>query len=239
MGTTGGPNIVTDGLVFDVDAASPRSYPGSGTIWYDLVNANHGTLTNGPVFNDTTGQGSIYFDGTDDYISCGNDESVNIAGPISIEAWVVLKTTPTEAGSVIVTKGNVNGGASTIQYNVHFDTNRAIKWQISDGSSANTVTTIDTIDTGDWYNICCTHDAANTNSYVYINGVLSASDTSSIGNLGGTSINLTIGYDDYTDRYPYNGRISNVRIYNKTLSASEVLQHYNALKNRFTDKGTV
>ena len=95
------------------------------------------------------------------------------------------------------------------------------------------MTTTDTIDLGDWYHICCTHDADNTNSYVYINGELSKSDTSSIGNLGGTSIDLTIGYDDYTDRYPYNGMISNVRIYSKTLSASEILQNYNANINRF------
>jgi len=238
MGTSGGPNIVTDGLVYDVDASSKRSYPGSGTIWYDLVNANHGTLTNGPIFTDEN-LGGIYFDGTDDYVDCGNDASVNIAGPISIDVWVELKTAPTEAGSVIVTKGNVNGGASTIQYNVHFNTNKAIVWQISDGSSTNSMTTIDTVDTGDWYHICCTHDAANTNSYVYINGALSLSDTSSIGNLGGTVWDLTIGYDDYTDRYPYNGIISNVKIYSKTLSSSEVLQNYNALKYRFTDKGTV
>ncbi len=233
MGAFGGPTIEKDNLVLILDAGSENSYPGSGTTWTDLSdNGNNGTLTNGPIFSSDKG-GTIVFDGTDDYISCGNDESVNIVGPISIEAWVSLATTPTEAGSVIVTKGNVNGGAATIQYNVHFNMNRAIVWQISDGSSTNSMTTSDTVDTGDWYNICCTHDAANTNSYVYINGVLSASDISSIGNLGGTSINLTIGYDDFTDRYPYNGRISNVRIYNKTLSASEVLQNFNSQRSRF------
>ena len=227
--------IVTDDLVFAVDAGNLISYynnvPYNATV-NSLVSTVTGTLTNGVAYNDYA-NGNWYFDGVDDYISCGNDDSVNIAGPISVEAWVVLKSTPSEAGSVIVTKGNVNGGAATVQYNVHFNTNRAIVWQISDGSSTNSMTTTDTIDLGDWYHICCTHDADNTNSYVYINGELSKSDTSSIGNLGGTSIDLTIGYDDYTDRYPYNGMISNVRIYSKTLSASEILQNYNANINRF------
>ena len=31
-----GPHIITDGLIFAVDAASARSYPGSGTTWIDL-----------------------------------------------------------------------------------------------------------------------------------------------------------------------------------------------------------
>ena len=46
------PKIVTDGLVLSVDAANKKSYPGSGTTWYDLSgNAINGTLTNGPTFD--------------------------------------------------------------------------------------------------------------------------------------------------------------------------------------------
>ena len=60
-----GPNIVTDELVLALDAASPRSYPGSGTVWNDLVGSNNGTLTNNPTFDSGNG-GSIVFDGTDD-----------------------------------------------------------------------------------------------------------------------------------------------------------------------------
>ena len=45
------PKIVTDGLVFAVDAANKKSYPGSGTTWTDLAGSNNGTLTNGPTFD--------------------------------------------------------------------------------------------------------------------------------------------------------------------------------------------
>ena len=61
------PKIVTDGLVFAVDAANKKSYPGSGTTWTDLAGSNDGTLTNGPTFDSGDG-GSIVFDGTDDYV---------------------------------------------------------------------------------------------------------------------------------------------------------------------------
>ena len=66
------PKILTDGLVFAVDAANKKSYPGSGTTWTDLAGSNDGTLTNGPTFNSGDG-GSIVFDGTDDLVDFGNN----------------------------------------------------------------------------------------------------------------------------------------------------------------------
>ena len=63
-----GPDIVTRGLVLALDAADKRSYPGSGTTWFDLVNSYNGTLTNGLTFDSGNG-GSIEFDGTDDFVN--------------------------------------------------------------------------------------------------------------------------------------------------------------------------
>jgi hypothetical protein len=51
MGFHRGPNIVRDGLVLALDAASPRSYPGSGTTWYDLSGNGHNHTINGsPIY---------------------------------------------------------------------------------------------------------------------------------------------------------------------------------------------
>ena len=63
-------SIVTDGLVFYVDAGNGDSYPGSGTAWSDLVGSNNGTLVNGPTYNSTNG-GSFVFDGSNDYVEAG------------------------------------------------------------------------------------------------------------------------------------------------------------------------
>ena len=63
-----GNRIVTDGLIFAVDAANPISYPGSGTTWNDLtLNKNNGTLINGPTFS-SANAGSIVFDGVNDEV---------------------------------------------------------------------------------------------------------------------------------------------------------------------------
>jgi len=81
MGIRRGPNIVTDGLVFAVDAANPSSYVSGSGVWKDqTVNQNDGTLTNSPTFDSSNG-GSIVFDGLDDYIELGSVDSNN---PLSL-----------------------------------------------------------------------------------------------------------------------------------------------------------
>ena len=68
MSLSHSPSIVTSGLVLCLDAANTRSYPGSGTSWYNLAGTiNTGVLTNGPTYG-STNLGSIVFDGVDDYV---------------------------------------------------------------------------------------------------------------------------------------------------------------------------
>ena len=75
-----GPHIITDGLILALDAASPKSYPGSGTTWYDLTtNSLDATLYNGVSFS-TNKQGTMVFDGVNDYgqISSSTLTAINI-----------------------------------------------------------------------------------------------------------------------------------------------------------------
>jgi hypothetical protein len=81
MGIRRGPNIVTDSLVFAVDAANPSSYVSGSTTWKDqTINQNNGTLTNGPTF-DSGNQGSVVFDGSNDYVDYGTPTWLG-TGPI-------------------------------------------------------------------------------------------------------------------------------------------------------------
>ena len=68
MGIAYNTSQVTDGLVFSIDAANPRSYSGSGITVNGLVSGIGGTLVNGVGFG-TTNSGSFIFDGTNDYIN--------------------------------------------------------------------------------------------------------------------------------------------------------------------------
>jgi uncharacterized delta-60 repeat protein len=83
MGISYNPRIVTDGLVLALDAANPKSYPGSGTTWTDLSgNGNTGTLTNGPTYSSANG-GSIAFDGVDDYSALTSNYTLSAGWTLS------------------------------------------------------------------------------------------------------------------------------------------------------------
>ena len=89
MSTKYSPKIITNGLVLSLDAANNKSYPRSGTTWTDLSgNSNTGTLTNGPSFNDGN-QGSIVFDGINDYASLSTTTPTDLQGnpAFTVDGW--------------------------------------------------------------------------------------------------------------------------------------------------------
>ncbi len=89
---SGGPSIVTNGLILNLDAANPKSYVSGSTTWNDVSRSGlSGTLVNGPTFNTGSG-GSIVFDGTDDYVNCGNSTLFNL-NQHSICFWFYPKQT--------------------------------------------------------------------------------------------------------------------------------------------------
>ena len=87
-----GPSIVKSGLVLALDAANRKSYPGSGTVWSDLSGNNiTGSLVNGPTYSSANG-GSIVFDGTNDYVNCGDLPIFRISSQITLEAFFNIST---------------------------------------------------------------------------------------------------------------------------------------------------
>lgn len=209
------PNIVTDNLVFCVDAANTKSYSGSGTSWKDISGkGNDGTLTNGPTFNNDNG-GSIVFDGSNDYTELTfNTEFDNI----SIEAWAIRDT----LDGFLSIFGKYGSGSDT-GYELLFNDSAGVRLHTSSDSIDSTGSLI----TGVWYHIVGTYDG--TTSKIYINSSLNASGAKSHNS---NSQNWRIGLSRWGGNY-YNGNISIVKLYNKALTAAEVLQNYNAYKGRY------
>ena len=220
------PKTVTDGLVFAVDAANKKSYPGSGTTWSDLAGSNDGTLTNGPTYDSGNG-GSIVLDGSNDYI----DTSFNATSyfPLTICAWVNIDDT---SGTQII----VDQSTGTV--GLGFRTNSAAIdsfWR--NGSVLNFKPIISSYSADSWIYVCVVYD---TNSMVgYMNGAVqnsygSADISLTEANRGiDNTNNMDIGkVNDGTQNY-IDAKIAQVKIYNKALSSTEVTQNYNALKSRF------
>ena len=66
------PQIVTSGMVLNLDAGFTASYPNVGTSWYDLYSGGTGSLNNGPTWNNLGMSSNISFDGTNDYYELTN-----------------------------------------------------------------------------------------------------------------------------------------------------------------------
>ncbi len=217
--------IVTNGLVLHLDAAQLLSYTSGSSTWSDLSgNGGVGTLTNGPTFSAANG-GSIVFDGTNDYVQT-SASVIDIASNWSTNLW--FKTSgSTNIGSLVVrgtaaenTQWRCEVQASTGKVNF-------VMRNPSDQSILGTTSTND----NKW------HMATYTNTgglvRIYLDGNLENSGTiTSLADIAST--NLVLGrLGNSTGPYYYNGSIAQTFIYNKALSAAEILQNYNATKTRF------
>ena len=232
MGTSYNPRIVTDGLVFCVDAANKRSYPGAGTAWTDLsANKNNGTLINSPSFNSANG-GSIVFDGTNDYVACVQSFSRNQT-QLTISSWVKFNNFTTSRAIYVETKNDVSSRidlAVTSSQGIRF----AGRDDDSDSFTQFAISATSLINTDVWYNIVGVYDPLNTNNNVYLNSV----------NVTSLSLNLGDGFPDTTSATQrignngpntayMNGNIALVQIYNRALTPDEIRQNYLATKGRY------
>jgi hypothetical protein len=216
------PRIVTSGLVLALDAAERLSYPRTGTTWRDLSgNNNTGTLTNGPTFS-AGNMGSIVFDGVDDYVDISNNDTLN-ANTQTISVWYKPTSLPGRAASVANKHSGIN---SANGYNL-FD-GGTIDIKVS--TTTYTISPIDTIIVNRWYNLILTYTVNSTMSG-YINGKLQ--NTIALGNLSISSNSVRIGSSPDSFWSKFTGNVSTFSIYNRELSATEILQNYNATKSRF------
>ena len=221
MGIARGPKIVTSGLLLALDAADKLSYPGSGTTWRDLSgNNNTGTLTNGPTFSGAN-MGSIVFDGVDDGATCSLVTSDG--NNVTMESWFKATTLPGDRGLIY----NGNGGSSGygLQFGACGATSTTL-YVFFGGVSCNVVS-YGTLVTNTWYQAVYTRTTTpSISNILYINGISRSTNTSSNPNAAPAGSTL-IGHS------AFNGNISIARIYNRALTATEVLQNYNATKNRY------
>jgi hypothetical protein len=210
-----GPSIVTDGLVFYVDAANSKSYPGTGTTWYNLVGSNNGTLLNSPTYSSDNG-GAIVFDGT--------NEHVVLDQTISLTDFTIT------AAFKITSYGNgwamFFGNTDTDNFVGSAD---RVLLRVQDDSSANSDLSY-TTDLLNGVHFLQVTQSGNTSTW-YLDG--QNIGTSSHSNYAGMSITRMVFYETANALGIWGGNYYMASIYDRALSASEVLQNYNALKNRF------
>lgn len=222
--------IITNGLVLNLDAGFTPSYSTSGVTWYDVSNGgNNGTLTNGPTFNSSNG-GNIVFDSTDDYGTVSYNSNLDLINTVSLQTWVKYTTT---SNTILIEKSNNN---THYQLQI-FDSNQGtpgIAGQLVfmlQPNESNWVTSGVVTNDGNWHHVVGTYNRTSTTSIIYIDGVLT--NTNSSITTGPTSNAQPLLIGSRSGVGGFGGSIANILIYNRVLSASEVLQNYNAQKSRF------
>jgi hypothetical protein len=216
--------------VLYLDAANNRSYPGSGTIWTDLSRGgNNGTLTNGPTFNSANG-GSIVLDGVDDYVTVSYNSNLNLTNTVSLETWVKYTTT---SNTVLIEKSNNNTSYQLQIFNSDQGT-PGIAGQLVfmlQPNPNNWVVSGMVTNDNTWHHVVGTYDSSVTTAKIYVDGQLKNTNSSILNGIISNTQPLLIG--SRSGIAGFGGSIGGVRIYNTSLSSTQVLQNFNAQKARF------
>ena len=225
-----------NGLVLCLDAANTKSYPGSGTTWTDLSGCgNTGTLTNGPTYSSSNG-GSIVFDGTNDYVE-NTSPNLGITGnaSITLSCWFYFTGT-SSTGSYVVLLAYGNGPSALDTFALSITDVYRLAFAFNGGNQA--ISNQNLITTNTWYNFVGTKTpgAINTTTNLYLNGSQISIASAPTGTPNVTSRVIRVGRwtnEGVGNEYYYTGRVANVQIYNRALTASEIQQNFNALRSRF------
>ena len=212
----------------------------SNSITYDYALGNDGTVS-GATWN-YTGKimGGYEFDGTNDYIPVPaysgtlNFQDINLRTNFSISLW--FKTTNQNVGISEVIGGNNPSSPDGHDRHIYL-TNGNIAMRVYSGGGSPTSSGVNYAD-GGWHNVVMVVKQ-NDATYGYADGSLFDSDGDGLSDFTGSDgswsdLYFIIGAsDDATNDY-FNGTIDEVIIYNRTLSALEIQQHYQAGLQQFS-----
>lgn len=232
-----GPQKASGGnTVKSVNGFTIHIFTSSGTFTIgnnigDLTGTHTGTLTNGAVYN-LENKGSIIFDGIDDYILINNSTSTNISNNVTYAIWIRPSVNITNTGQnnsdVSFFRKQASGSGFILEVFGTTASNKQLSFWVNYPSGA---TTTYTLNANIWYYIVGTYDGSV--AYLYVNGSQVA--TSSFITTVTTSADIHIGtfIPSSTPTRNFQGNISNCNIYNRALSATEILNNYNSLKGRY------
>jgi hypothetical protein len=209
LGQAGDPNLVAY-WTFD---------EGTGTIAYDSAGDNDGTFIGDPCWTSGQVDGALEFDGVDDYISCGTGPAMTGMGPFSVSAW--FKTGIAKGHAIVVQRGQ--GSANNGMYAVSIREDGRAQFFVYNGGDGFMCRSSMTVYDGLWHHIVAVR-STSTDGEIYLDGSLVANDSGPARSLN--SLPVWIGGPGFTGPFRFDGKIDDVRLYNRALSAEEVERIY-------------
>jgi hypothetical protein len=251
-----GSNIVTKDLQIAIDFASSRCYSGTGTQFNNLIRprnsvgylkntATYSTTNRGIITTGGYNSGAVYNvgDRIDINTTAGGIDRFSGTHNFSIFFWV---NQISSSGRIMSTgsAGTGTGDSDQCIWQMWCDTGQFYWWN-SSGGGANNISASGTWHTpGNWEYIGFTYsydESANnivrcyTNGNLQFSGVTATSSHSYIDRSGESSLQWTLGGGYSSSCYNTNSscKFGSFHLYNRTLSATEITQNYNATKKRF------
>ena len=224
---------VTHGLVLNLDASNASSYSGTGTSWTDLSgSSNNMSLYNGASY-DPSNQNSILFDGVNDYV--GKNTAINTGQDFTVSVWMYATLLGTTRTSLVANSYDYTGG------NGWFFCTDALgapnSFFLSIGSDYPVkVSSDNSISINTWNYLTAVVKSGGRYIDLYKNGILisGATTDSGVSTINYNYDNFSIGLRDPAGTPdPFEGNIGTTHIYNLALTAEEVLQNFNATKERY------
>jgi len=219
-----------NGLVLNLDAGNSSSYSGTGNIWSDLsgngINATFGLGNQSPTYSENNGGTFIFSSADQQYLTFNQSDLHKLPygnTPFTMSAWAKSIKTSDNGWGWIIAYGKDAAG-STARFIGSGEGSYSFGGYNFDDVIG------DPIPLNEWFNITGTFDGLN--AILYVNGIemqrAEKPNWDAIEDVGyiGNQVNLQNEYWD--------GAISNIQIYNKALTATEVLNNYNNLKSRFS-----
>ena len=228
MATNAGPKLVTGSMSLYIDAGNTKSYS-TGSICKDIV-GDYGDLSLIGTVNYNTEVGGVLDFNGNSYVE--TDTVFVQSSEMTWDIWF-NRTSSINSFNMLFT--------NSVPYLAFRSTGIFFFFWYTKLAGVSTTRTLSsplTYTDSKWYNVVCTlvQDTVATTSTVnmYVNGVIVATQTTAAGTLDSIfqAGRLRIG-NNTPAAYPFNGKISNLKIYNRILTAPEVLQNYNAQKTRF------
>jgi hypothetical protein len=210
--------VLVLGLVSKVSAELVAHWPldeGSGTVAHDISgNGLDGTLQGDPQWVVGKIGGALQFDGTGDYIDCGNDPIFDITEQITLTVWV-------NANDMANSENNMWLGKGDNAYAIKHQTGNYLEFFVYDGSwhSTQYSTNLESLN-GEWHHMAGTFDGSELK--FYLDGQLEAT-LAFEGTIGTATHPVTIGENSQESGRFFDGMLDDLRIYNHALTETEIL----------------
>jgi hypothetical protein len=231
-------NAADTGSVNDGTLGSSSSADSADPTWIASEGGSRASASGGGPTSAAAGGSALQFDGTNDYVNCGNDPSLNITDAITIEAWVKIPSGTTASCAIL---GELNSGSNTsLQLVINRKSDNSaftggLYYYSRDEDDTALQAGVDTdigIVDGNWHHLVSISEASSNIVRFYLDGSLLTTVyvlQQTPDNFTSYQYPLTIGARNNrgTIEYFFNGSIDNVKIYNRALSAEEVRYHYN------------